>query len=83
MNVKVLGPGCAKCQKLYAEAAEAVAQAGVVASLEKVEQIEAIMKFGVMATPALVVDGVVKCSGRIAPVAEIVAWLRAATTKRE
>jgi small redox-active disulfide protein 2 len=78
MNVKVLGTGCAKCKKLYAEAEKAIAQAGLQASLEKVEKIDEIMKYGVMTTPALVVDGEVKCSGRIPPSTEIVSWIAAA-----
>jgi small redox-active disulfide protein 2 len=81
MNVKVLGTGCAKCKKLYAEAEKAIAQAGLKASLEKVEKIDEIMKYGVMTTPALVVDGEVKCSGRIAPAPEIATWLTTAAAK--
>ncbi len=81
MKVKVLGPGCAKCKKLYAEAEKAIAQAGMQASLEKVEKIDEIMKFGVMVTPALVVDGEVKCSGRIPAATEITTWLTSAAAK--
>ncbi len=81
MNVKVLGPGCAKCKKLYAEVEKAVTQSGLPASLEKVEKIDEIMKYGVITTPALVIDGEVKCSGRIASVPEIVAWLTTAGAK--
>jgi small redox-active disulfide protein 2 len=81
MDVKVLGTGCAKCKKLYAEAEKAVAASGVSASLTKVEKIDEIMKFGVMRTPALVVDGEVKCSGRIPQVPEIVSWLTTAAAK--
>jgi small redox-active disulfide protein 2 len=81
MEVKVLGTGCAKCKKLYAEAEKAVAASGVSASLSKIEKIEEIMKFGVMTTPALVVDGEVKCSGRIPQVPEIVSWLTTAAAK--
>ena len=81
MNVKVLGSGCAKCKKLYAEAEKAIAKAGIQASLEKVEKIDEIMKFGVMMTPALVIDGEVKCSGRIAPAPEIASWLSASAAK--
>ena len=81
MNVKVLGTGCAKCKKLYAEAEKAIAQAGMQASLEKVEKIDEIMKFGVITTPALVIDGEVKCSGRIPPSPEIVSWLTRAAGK--
>ncbi|MEK7704713.1 MAG: thioredoxin family protein [Myxococcota bacterium] len=81
MGVKVLGTGCPKCKKLFAEAERAVVASGVPASLTKVETIDEIMKFGVMATPALVIDDEVKCSGRIPPVAEIVAWLTTAAAK--
>ena len=63
------------------EAEKAVAASGVAASLLKVEKIDEIMKFGVMSTPALVVDGEVKCSGRIPQVPEIVSWLTTAAAK--
>ena len=81
MDVKVLGTGCAKCKKLYAEAEKAVAASGVPAALSKVEKIDEIMKYGVMSTPALVIEGEVKCSGRIPPAAEIVSWLTTAAAK--
>lgn len=75
MDVKVLGTGCAKCKMLFAEAEKAVTASGLQASLGKVEKIEEIMKFGVMMTPALVIDGQVKCAGRVAKAAEIVTWM--------
>ncbi len=78
MKVQVLGTGCAKCKQLYLEAEKAVAAAGVAAELEKVEKIDEIVKFGVMMTPALVIDGEVKASGHIPKAAEITAWLTAA-----
>jgi small redox-active disulfide protein 2 len=81
MKVKVLGTGCPKCRKLYAEAEKAIASAGVAAALEKVEKIDEIMKYGVMLTPALVVDEEVKVSGRIPGVAEMVTWLTTAAAK--
>ncbi len=81
MNVKVLGTGCTRCKQLYAEAQKAVNEAGVAATLEKVEKIDDIMKFGVMMTPALVIEGEVKCAGRIPPAREIVAWLTTAAAK--
>jgi len=83
MDVKVLGTGCAKCKKLYVETELAVSASGVAASLVKVEKIDDIMQFGVMMTPALVVDGEVKCSGRIPQMSEIVAWLTAAAASNE
>jgi small redox-active disulfide protein 2 len=81
MKVKVLGTGCAKCKKLYAEAEKAIASAGVTAGLEKVEKLDEIMKYGVMMTPALVIDEEVKASGRIPNSAEMVTWLINAAAK--
>ena len=81
MKIKVLGTGCSKCKKLYAEAEKAIAASGMSVALEKVERIDEIMKYGVMVTPALVIDEEVKASGRIAPASEIVSWLTAAAVK--
>lgn len=80
MKIKVLGTGCPKCKKLYAEAEKAIATSGVGVELEKVEKIEDIMKYGVMMTPALVVAEEVKASGRIPPASEIAGWIAAAAT---
>jgi small redox-active disulfide protein 2 len=81
MKIKVLGTGCAKCKLLYAEAQKAVTASGIGAELEKVETLDEIMKYGVMMTPALVIDEQVKASGRIPPTSEIVAWLTTAAAK--
>ncbi len=81
MKIKVLGPGCAKCKELYAQAAKAVAALGVPAEIEKVEKMDEIITYGVMATPALVVDAEVKCAGRIPTTAEIVSWIATAAAK--
>jgi small redox-active disulfide protein 2 len=78
MKVQVLGPGCMKCNKLFAETERAVAEVGVSVDLSKVERIDEIVKFGVMMTPALVIDGQVKCVGKVPSVAQIVEWLQAA-----
>lgn len=71
MKIEVLGTGCAKCKTLYENARKAVEESGSEAEVVKVEDIPSIMKYGVMSTPALVVDGVVKFSGRVATPAEI------------
>ena len=64
-KLQILGTGCAKCQALTHNT-EAAAQAlGIPYEMEKITEIPAIMKFGVMSTPALVVDGVVKSQGRL------------------
>jgi small redox-active disulfide protein 2 len=64
-RIQVLGTGCPKCKTLMANAEAAVKELGVEASIEKVEKIQDILKFGVMTTPALVVDGQVKSAGRV------------------
>jgi len=71
MQIKILGTGCAKCSKL-AELAEAAAkETGADYTLEKVTEIDRIIAYGVISTPALVVDGKVRCSGRVPAVDEI------------
>lgn len=75
MEIKVLGSGCAKCNLLEEVTKRAVAQAGVDATVEKVTDMVAIMNYGVMTTPALVVDGQVKISGRVPSVDDLVALL--------
>jgi small redox-active disulfide protein 2 len=81
MNIKILGTGCPKCKKLYSEAEKAIASSGVKAELEKVEKIEEIIKYGVMATPGLVINEEVKASGRIPQSGEIISWIEQAITK--
>ncbi len=65
MKIQVLGPGCAKCKQLTANAQKAVAELGVDATVEKVEDVQEIVKYRVLSTPALVVDGTVKSLGRV------------------
>ena len=81
MDVKVLGTGCAKCKKLYEQAEKAVTNSGQPASLSKVEKLEDIMSYGVMMTPALVIDGEVKSTGRIPDAGEIVSWITTAAAR--
>ena len=69
--VQVLGTGCAKCEKLKQNAEEAVKQAGIEATVEKVTDINVITGFGVMMTPALAVDGEVKLVGKVPSADEI------------
>ncbi len=71
MKIQILGTGCPKCKKLTANAEKAVEVSGVDAEIEKVEEISEIMKFGVMSTPALVIDGDVKVTGKVPSVEQI------------
>ena len=76
MNIKVLGTGCAKCKKTEEIVRQAVAEAGVDAQVEKVTDLKEIVSYGVMGTPAVVVDGVVRAVGKVPRKEEVLAWLK-------
>jgi small redox-active disulfide protein 2 len=76
MRIQVLGTGCAKCKQLTASAERAVAELGLGVPVEKVEDVREIMKFKVMSTPALVVDGQVKSAGKVLSPEDVKACLR-------
>lgn len=75
MDIKVLGPGCPKCEKTEKAVRDAVAEAGVEASIEKIKDVMQIAKYGVFGTPAVVIDGEVKSVGKIPTKEEVKAWL--------
>jgi len=75
MFIQILGTGCAKCTKLATLAEEAARKLGVDYTLEKVTEIDRIIGMGVITTPALVVDGQLKCSGTLPSVEQIVKML--------
>lgn len=75
MEIKVLGTGCKKCNELEALVKNVLAESGLQANIEKVTDIPKIMSYGVMMTPALVVNGEVKASGRIPTKEEIRSWV--------
>ena len=75
MKIQILGTGCTKCKQLTENAETAAREMGIAYELEKVTDIVEIVKFGVMATPALAVDGKVKLVGKVATPAEIRALL--------
>ena len=70
-KIQVLGPGCPKCKMLAKNAEKAVKSKGIDCEIEKVTDIKQIMSFGVMMTPALVVDGEVKVVGKVPSVEEV------------
>jgi len=72
MEIKILGTGCSRCRKLYAEAEQAIARSGLPVALTKVEDLDGIIAYGVLTTPALVIDDEVVSVGRIPRAAEIV-----------
>jgi small redox-active disulfide protein 2 len=80
MDVKVLGTGCMKCNKLYEQVEQSIQQLGLTANLVKVERLDEIISYGVLATPALVINGAVKVAGRLPNAAELTSWLTTAAT---
>jgi len=76
MKIEILGSGCQKCNTLYAAAKQAAEELGIAAELVKVEDFKEIVKYGVMVTPALVVDGKVKVSGKVPSMDEIKTLLK-------
>ncbi len=75
MEIKVLGPGCPKCETTEKNVKEAVAETGVDANIEKVTDVMEIARSGVFGTPAVIVDGEVKSVGKIPGKDEIKTWL--------
>lgn len=77
MKISVLGTGCANCRNTYAVVEQTAARLGVVVEIDKVEDIREIMRHGVMATPAVVVDGVVVHAGGVPSAERVASWLQA------
>jgi small redox-active disulfide protein 2 len=72
MVIKILGSGCTKCKKLYKNTLKAVSDAGIEATVEKVEDINKIIDYGIMMTPGLVIDEDVKSVGKVLSIEAIV-----------
>ena len=75
MDIKILGSGCAKCRRLEQLTREVAVELGVVAQFEHVRDMAQIMKYPVLSTPALVVEGEVKVAGRMPSKDELARWL--------
>ena len=76
MEIKVLGPGCPRCQQTEKIVKEAVAEAGVEAQIEKISDAMKIAGYGVFGTPAVVIDGEVKSVGKIPSKEEVTGWIK-------
>ncbi len=76
MDIKILGPGCPKCKQTEEIVKQAVTEEGVAANIEKVTDIMKIAGYGVFGTPAVIIDGEVKCVGKIPKKEEIKAWIK-------
>jgi small redox-active disulfide protein 2 len=76
MDIKVLGPGCARCVAVERLVKEALEELKMEATMEKVKDIKKYAPYGVFMTPALIIDDQVKCSGKIPTKNEIISWLK-------
>ncbi|GAB4117772.1 MAG: thioredoxin family protein [Candidatus Caldatribacteriota bacterium] len=76
MKIEILGTGCPKCKKTAQNAQLAVEELGIDAEIVKVEKLNEIIKYNVMMTPALVIDGEVKAAGKIPTKQEIINWIK-------
>lgn len=76
MEIKILGPGCSKCKEVEVILTTAMAESGITATIEKVSDFQQIAKHGVFSTPAVVIDGQVKCVGKVPTKDEAMAWLK-------
>ncbi|CAN5618918.1 thioredoxin family protein [soil metagenome] len=75
-SIKILGTGCPKCKTTYNNVLDALKQTGIEVHVEKIEDIEEIMKYNVLSTPVLMIDEVMKIKGRVATVSEILDLLK-------
>lgn len=75
MKIEILGTGCSKCEALFNNVKQAVGKTGKFAQIEKVEDLQKIMEYGVMSTPGLVINGEVKSTGKLLSTEEILALL--------
>jgi small redox-active disulfide protein 2 len=76
MEIKVLGPGCPKCEMVEKRVISVLAELGIAAEVEKVSDIRKMISYGIQATPGLVINGRIVCSGRIPRVEDIKAWIQ-------
>ncbi|RLC15515.1 MAG: thioredoxin family protein [Deltaproteobacteria bacterium] len=75
MEIKILGPGCAKCNKTEKLVREVIEETGIDASVEKVSDMMQIASYGVFGTPSVIIDNEVKCTGKVPKKNDIKAWL--------
>jgi len=78
IQIKVLGPGCVQCDRLEQELMQVMAETGIIADIEHVRDIKEIGRYGVMGTPALLINGQVKSVGKVPPKSKIIEWLKEA-----
>ena len=79
MEIKILGPGCPRCDEVEKRTINALAELNIAADVQKIKDLKEISSFGVLATPGLVINGKVKVQGRIPSLSEINEWIQSET----
>ncbi len=82
MNIKILGPGCARCQQLEKTAKEVVKELGIEATVEEVKDMKKIMQYPILTTPGLVIDEKLVCSGKVPSKTEMTTFITTALAKK-
>ncbi|MGB8958367.1 MAG: thioredoxin family protein [Candidatus Aminicenantales bacterium] len=81
MEIKVLGPGCSKCEMVEKRVKSVLTELGIAADVEKVSDIKKMISYGILATPGLIINGRIVSSGRIPRVEDIKLWIREAAAR--
>jgi len=81
MKIKVLGPGCARCQQLERTTKEVVEELGIDAEVEEIKDIKKIMEYPILTTPGLVINEKLVCSGRVPTKSEVTTFITTALVK--
>jgi len=76
MEIRILGPGCPRCQEVEKRTIDVLAEMNIAADVQKVTDLQKIMEYKIMATPGLVINGKVKCSGKIPAKSQIKQWIK-------
>ncbi|MDA8164230.1 MAG: thioredoxin family protein [Desulfobacteraceae bacterium] len=79
LSIRILGPGCVSCNRLNTLVYDIMQRLGIAADIEMVHDLDEIWRYGVLSTPALVINGEVKCAGRMPAPAQVEEWLREAS----
>ena len=83
MKIKVLGPGCSRCQQVEQTTNEVVKELGVEATIDHIREVQKIMEYPILTTPGLVIDEELVCSGRVPTKAEVTQFITTALVKEE
>jgi len=75
MEIRILGPGCARCEEVFKRTIDVLAELNIAADVQKIKDLIKIMEYKIISTPGLVINGKVKCSGKIPAKSEIKKWI--------